>query len=799
MTSAQREVWLAQQLDLDNPIYNVGGYLEILGPIDPALFEAALRRAVGEAESLHVRFVEHSGEPGQILDPAPAPWPLHRIDVSGAPDPRAAAEEWMRADLAKPYDLTQAPLFRQALLTAGPDRFFWYQGTHHIVLDALSVSLVIRRVAEVYTALADGQKVPATRFGSLAELLQDEADYRRSRQYERSRAHWLDRFRDAPEAARLAAPPTSMPSTFLRRTTYLPHGISELVRKTAANTGTTVPGTITAAVAAYVQRMTGAEEVVLGLAVTGRDSARLRRIPGMLAHAVPLRLPAGPGTAMADLVRRTSQETFHALRHLRYSSDELRRELPALSGRQGIFSPLVNYMSFDYDLRMGPHRTHFHNISNGPVEDLSIAVYDTHDGQDIRLDFDANPKLYTESEVTAQQQRFLRFLESALTDAEQPIAQAELLSADERGRLVVQWNDTSRDTVVPGVLSDAFEAQVRATPDAPALVFDATELSYAELNERANRLARLLIARGAGPEQLVALAVPRSAELIVAVLAVLKTGAAYLPLDVEYPAERLAFMVRDASPVLMVTTAAAADRLPEGVARVLLDDPAVTGELAQLPTGDVTPGERRGVVLPQSPAYVIYTSGSTGTPKGVAVSHTGAASLVVQQAEGLGVGPDSRVLQFASASFDAMFWEWCMALLTGATLVVAADERLVPGRALAELAAEHRITHATIPPAALATMAADSLPTVSTLVVAGEAPSASLVGDWSRGRTMINAYGPTESTVCATMSGPLSGTGTPSIGGPILNTRVFVLDAALAPVPVGVAGELYLAGTGLAR
>ncbi|WP_263978453.1 condensation domain-containing protein, partial [Streptomyces echinatus] len=481
MTSAQREVWFAQQLDLDNPIYNVGGYLEVLGPVDPALFEAALRQAVGEAESLHVRFVERDGEPGQVLDPEPAAWPLHHVDVSDAPDPRAAAEEWMRADLAKPYDLARAPLFRQVVFTAGPDRFFWYQGNHHIVLDALGVSLVIRRVTEVYSALVEGREVPATRFGSLAGLLQDEADYRGSRRYEKSRAYWLDRFSDAPDAARLAAPPTAMPSSFLRRTAYLPHDLSQSVRKTAANTGTKVHGVITAAVAAYVQRMTGAEEVVLGLAVTGRDSGRLRRSPGMLAHAVPLRLPAGPGTIMADLIRQTSQETFHALRHLRYGSDELRRELPALSGRQGIFGPLVNYMSFDYDLRMGTHRTRFHNISNGPVEDLSIAVYDTNDGQDIRLDFDANPQLYTDSEVAAQQDRFLRFLASALAaDAEEPIAHADLLSADERDRLVVEWNATQRDVERPAVLSEAFEAQVRETPDAPAVVFETTELSYAE-------------------------------------------------------------------------------------------------------------------------------------------------------------------------------------------------------------------------------------------------------------------------------------------------------------------------------
>ncbi|MFH8386821.1 condensation domain-containing protein, partial [Kitasatospora sp. NPDC018058] len=435
LSSAQQEVWFAQQLDLDNPIYNVGGCLEILGPIDPALFEAALRRTVAEAETLRVRFVERDGVPGQIIGAAAPRWQLHRVDVSGTPDPRAAAEEWMRKDLARPFDLTSAPLFTQALFTAGPDRFLWYQGAHHLVLDALSVSLVIRRVAEVYTALESGLPVPPGRFGSLASVLDDESAFRESRQFARSRAYWRERLAEAPDPARLSAPPATMPSAFLRRTAYLPPELSQRVRQVAGSLGSTLSGVMTAAAAGYLHRMTGAQDIVLGLAVTGRDSSRLRRSPGMLAHAVPLRLRVGAGTTMTELVRQTGQETFQALRHQRYGSEEIRRDLPVAHGRQGLFGMLLNHMSFDYDLRMGSHRTLFHNISNGPVEDLAMAVYDTKDGQGIRLDFDANPELYDEAGNAAHQQRFVRLLGAVVADPGVRVGGVELLSVGERARV----------------------------------------------------------------------------------------------------------------------------------------------------------------------------------------------------------------------------------------------------------------------------------------------------------------------------------------------------------------------------
>uniref|UniRef100_UPI002D21D1B4 amino acid adenylation domain-containing protein n=1 Tax=Streptomyces purpeochromogenes TaxID=1464077 RepID=UPI002D21D1B4 len=321
--------------------------------------------------------------------------------------------------------------------------------------------------------------------------------------------------------------------------------------------------------------------------------------------------------------------------------------------------------------------------------------------------------------------------------------------------------------------------------------FEGVELTYGEVAARVDAFAGHLASCGVGPEAVVAVALPRSVDLVVSLLAVLRAGGAYVPVDPDYPADRVAYMLSDSRPALLVTDSATLPGLGEcGVPVVLVDG------LADEPG---TPVAAPAYPRADHPAYVIYTSGSTGRPKGVVVPHGGIASLARAQRDAFGVGPGSRVLQFAALSFDAAAWEIVMGLLSGATLVVAPAERLMPGPDLAALCAEQDVTHVTLPPTALAVLPDDALPAGATVVVAGEACPPELVARWSEGRRMINAYGPTETTVCATMSAPLSGRTVPPIGRPIAGARVYVLDAALRPVAPGVTGELYIAGDGLAR
>lgn len=410
------------------------------------------------------------------------------------------------------------------------------------------------------------------------------------------------------------------------------------------------------------------------------------------------------------------------------------------------------------------------------------------------------PGLFRPATVDRLLDHYARLLADAVAHPLTPVGDLALLGDDERHRLLVEWNATEHDVPL-ATWPEMFAEQVRTRPDAIALVFEDTRLTYAELDARASRLAHALVARGAGPERVVALAVPRSAELIVAEVAVLKSGAAYLPIDTDYPADRIAYTLADAAPVCLVTTSGMVAELPPdtGADLLVLDAPGTVAELAGHPAEDPD----RGGLSTANAAYVIYTSGSTGRPKGVVLSHAGVAGLVATQRERFGIGPHSRVLQFASPSFDVAFWDLCLGLLSGGRLVVVPAERRVPGAPLADYAAANGITFMILPPALLAAMPDDvELPPSATLLAGTERVSPELVRRYARGRMMFNAYGPTEATTNSTLGrcDPDTAPGTVvPIGVPDPGTRAYVLDGRLRPVPAGVPGELYLGGAGLAR
>ena len=462
LSSQQLGIWFAQKLDPSSPAYNIGEYVEIDGPIVLPLFERALRQVVAEADTLRLKFSEEAGEPRQIVG-APAAWPLPVIDVSGESDARAAAEAWMKADLARPIDPLAGPLFGFALFKASATRFFWYARYHHIVLDGFGMWLVARRVAEIYTEFCDGQSTPGNAFGPLADLLDEDAAYRASDRFEADRQYWSDMLAAPPEPGSLtfSARPPMKSASFLRETAYLPRACEISLRTLAARGRTSLARVMSAATAIVLHRLAGAEDVVIGLPVAAR-SAAARRIPGMASNVLPLRLALSPSMTVLELVEQASRQIRSGLEHQHYQLTDMRRDAGGDADSRTLFGLSINVMPFDYGLKFAKSPAVAHNLSLGPVEDLSISVYDHADGGPLRIDFDVNPALHTEADLAVYRQRFLRLL-TALSDPDCAIGNLDILEADERETIVRRWNDTAR-AFPPAFVHELFAAQ--ASPHA---------------------------------------------------------------------------------------------------------------------------------------------------------------------------------------------------------------------------------------------------------------------------------------------------------------------------------------------
>ncbi|MYW02256.1 condensation domain-containing protein, partial [Streptomyces sp. SID3343] len=549
LTAAQREIWIAEQrLGKGNRVFRVGEYLEIDGQVDPALFEQALLLVVADVDALHVRFVEERGEVRQVVREL-GDWSLSRVDLSAEPDPEQAARRWLDTAVARPMDLAEDRLFEYALLRLGTDRFYWYQGYHHAVMDAFGSLLITRRVADVYSALVQGRPVAPSPFGSLSDLLDAEQEYRDSERFTDDRAYWTERFADRPEPTEIVGRPSTTPERYLRHTTGVePTELDEL-RASARRARVPWSYLVIAATAVYLHRTTGASTVILGLPVTARLNQVQRRTPGTASNVLPLRLALRPDTTLGELLGRIGERVLELGRHQGYRAEDLQRDLDLPAHVGTWYAPVVNVMSFDYAVSFAGLSTTAHSLSSGLVGDLTFAVWDRRDGTGLTVDLNAHPEICSDHELATHHRRLLTVLRAVKTMAPaEPIGRIDLLTDEERAALLTVPDDIPQatETTLPGL----FEARVGASADALAVVCDGSGLTYRELDERANRLAHLFVARGVGPEDVVALALPRSTDLVVALLAVLKAGAAYLPLDPEYPPARLAHMLADARPAL---------------------------------------------------------------------------------------------------------------------------------------------------------------------------------------------------------------------------------------------------------
>ncbi|MFI5688192.1 amino acid adenylation domain-containing protein [Streptomyces sp. NPDC051636] len=810
LSGAQEGLWYAGRLVSDSAAYNTGEAVEIHGPLDTGLFETALRRTVAEADTFALRFVDTEDGPRCHRAADPDDWPLHHVDVRDADDPQAAAWNWIRADLATPVDLEKGPLFSHALLTLAPDRFIWLLRAHHILLDGYSYKLLGRRLAEVYNALAAGREPDPSGFAPVGRLQEEEAAYRAGERHTRDRAHWAERLAALPEPERLTSRTAAPTAPFLRRTAELTPSEVAALDAAASRLGVARTDLLATATAVYLHRMTGAEDLVLGLATMSRLGSAALRTPGTASDVLPLRVNATPGTALAEAAQGVAEE-LRALRlHQAYRGEYLRRDLGLLGTGRRLYGPVLNIVPFDESPVFDGHPTTWHHLSGGAVEDLQISVRPGADAGGLWLALDANPALYEEDELALHRERFItvlrRLAEAAPTTA---LGELDVLLPGEHPR------DTPVHTYpVERTLTELFEEQAAAVPGRTAVTCGDVHLTYAGLNAQANRLARLLTEHGAGPGRVVALALERGVRLLPALLAVLKTGAAYLPLDPGHPAERLRLVVEDAAPVALVTERAHAHLGGASVPTVLLDDPQVTADLADRPAGDLTDADRHGPTGPADIAYIIHTSGSTGRPKGVPVPHANVVRLFSAAAEHFAFGPDDVWTLFHSYAFDFSVWETWGALLHGGRLVVVPHAVSRSPRDFLELLHREGVTVLNQTPSAFEQLIDADLErggdsgALRYVVFGGEALRPARLRPWADRHgldrpELVNMYGITETTVHVThhrltradLDDPRRGS---VIGRPLSDLRVHLLDAGGRPVPRGASGEMYVSGAGVA-
>ncbi|MFI8191819.1 amino acid adenylation domain-containing protein [Streptomyces sp. NPDC085946] len=814
LLAAQREIWFAEQrLSDGNSVYQVGEYVDVQGAFDTEIFERALRSVVAGLDTVHSRFHQDRGRVGQTIEPD-RPWELRAVDLCGAADPQAEADAWMRRELARPTDLTDGPLFRFAVLRLGPERHLWYQNYHHIAMDAYGSSLVSRRVAEVYTALAEGRDPGPNPFGSLRELADEDAAYRSAPDFRQDRDFWLGQLGGRPAPSPLVSRSRGAAAEFRGVTRWLSEERFDAVRGTARGARVPWPVVVTAAAALHVHRQTGDENVLLAFPLSARASQLARQTPANLANVLPLPLTIRPDLTVTALLEHVAEQMAAAVAHQRYRGVDLQRDLGTAHATSLL--PVVNVISHPYNLRFGAARGTMRNLSSGLVGNLLFMIWDRRDGQGLQIDVNGRDDLG----LADHRDAFTATLEAlTATDPARPVGgvggpapapEAAAARTTARGDAA---RESAAAAAVPAAatLPGLFAAQAAATPDAPALTADGTTWSYRELDERSNRLARALVARGIGPEDVVAVALPRSADLVLALLGVLKSGAAYVAVDPDYPPARIAYMLQDAAPGLLITSTAtgiATDR-----DRLLIDAPEFLADADGRDPGPVTAAERLRPLEPGCAAYLTYTSGSTGHPKGVITSHENVVRLFTATRDRLGLGRDDVWTLFHSAAFDFSVWEIWGALLHGGRLVVVPFEVSRAPQRFLRLLADERVTVLSQTPSAFyQLMAADQeLPEVSrrlrlrTVVFGGEALQPARLADWRRrhgtaGPALVNMYGITETTVHVTHvtldpePGPDS-----VIGVPLADLTVHLLDERLRPVPVGAIGEMYVSGPGLAR
>ncbi|MFD6104786.1 amino acid adenylation domain-containing protein, partial [Nocardia salmonicida] len=814
LSFAQQRMWFLNKYDTTSAAYNLPVAIRLTGELDTEALALALADLVRRHESLRTRYPEHGGTPVQQIVAA------ERISLDLRPvaidrdELFATVTEFVSTgfDVAEQVPM-RARLFRVAgSADSAPVEHVLVVVVHHIAADGFSIAPLTRDVMRAYTARAQGTApgwaplpVQYADFAIWQRAVlgtEDDAESLMSRQV----GYWQTQLAGVPDEL-------TLPFDRARPAIASHHGATvhrelapELIAKldeVARRQGASLFMVMHTALAVLLARLSGSDDIAIGTPIAGRGEQALDDLVGMFVNTLVLRTGVSPAESFTDLLERARKADLDAYGNADVPFERLVELLaPERSqSRNPLFQVMLAFQNLDRTTLELP------GLAVSALDlDESVARFDLQftlselgepgsGGMALALNYAT--ELFDENTVAAIAVRWQRVLEAVAADAAITVGAIDVLDAAERSDLVFRVGEPP---VAARTLRNLLSEAVAQNPTGPAVVFQGASVTYAELDERSNRLARLLIAEGIGAEDLVAVAVPRSADSVLAAWAVAKTGAAFVPVDPTYPADRIAHMVTDSGSPLGLTVASVRDGLPDSARWLVLDELDPT----TVDGGPIADAELVRVTTPEQPAYVIYTSGSTGVPKGVVVTHAGLANFGEEQAQRYALDTDTRALHFASPSFDASILELLLALARGGALVVV-PPGVYGGDELSELIRAERVTHAFITPAALATFDPSGLDSLRVLVAGGEAVPADLVSKWAvpladgTTRAFHNGYGPTETTIMTNISAALAPGELVTIGGPTRGMRSLILDAQLQPVPVGVAGELYLSGIQLAR
>ncbi|MFG0518237.1 enterobactin non-ribosomal peptide synthetase EntF [Kluyvera intermedia] len=801
LIAAQPGIWMAEALSTLPNAWSVAHYVELKGNIDGDLLARAIATGMMQADTLRMRFAEDNGEVWQWVDESAVIAEPLRHDLRGRENPQQDALAMMQADLAQNSRVDSGnPLFNHQLFQIGDNHWFWYQRYHHLLVDGFSFPAITRQISLIYQAWQRGEATPESAFTPFSEVVEEYQRYRESEACQRDKTFWAELRKALPSPASLSpAPlPGRAESTAIWRL-KLTADRRAFSRLTASHPQCQPADLALALAALWLGRLCGRSDYAAGFIFMRRMGSAALTATGPVLNVLPLAVTLRGQETLAELATRLSGQLKKMRRHQRYDAEQIVRDAGKAAGDEALFGPVFNVKMFDYRLGFDDVDFVTHTLATGPVNDLELALFPDEDGG-LSLEILANQQRYDKATLQQHIARLTTLLQQFADNPARHCADVELLSEDEYQRLA-QINATEK-ALPRATLSSLVAEQAAKTPDAVALVDAHYRFTYREMRQQVVALANVLRQRGVKPGDSVAVALPRSVFLTLALHAIVEAGAAWLPLDTGYPDDRLQMMLQDARPSLLITSDDQLSRFPNRESLCL--NAPLAGE-DDLPLG---------LAQPEQTAYIIFTSGSTGRPKGVMVGHEAIVNRLLWMQDHYPLTENDVVAQKTPCSFDVSVWEFWWPFMTGASLVMAAPEAHRDPLAMQRFFAEYGITTTHFVPSMLAAFVASLTPetadccgSLKQVFCSGEALPTALCRDWEllTHVPLHNLYGPTEAAVDVSWYpaygealAQVTGNSVP-IGFPVWNTGLRILDAMMRPLPFGVAGDLYLTGIQLAQ